>query len=495
MKDNDKVIELKNVSMEFPGVKALNNVSFDLRRGEVHALVGENGAGKSTLIKILTGVNKPTSGEFYYEGSLVEEPSPAKSIEMGIYAIYQEFNLLSRMTVAENVFFGQEVEKNHKLQIREMNEKCRELTDEIGVDINPQARIYDLSVAHQQIVEIARTLYRDIKVLIMDEPTAPLTDSEIEILFRIIKKLQAKGVSIIYISHRMDEIYEIADRATILRDGNYIQTSDVDSITKDELINAMVGRKLGNQYPEKKGNIGDVILKAENLTNKKVHGSSFELRQGEILGIAGMVGAGRTEMLRALYGADPISSGDVYIHGKKVKNRSPREAIKNGIGLLPEDRKNQGLFLQQSLEYNISFANLDVISGKFTVDKGKEKKLTEKLAKKLTVKAPSLQQKAVYLSGGNQQKVVLAKWLATDCEILVFDEPTRGIDVGAKKEIYDLMRQMTQEGKSIIMISSEMPELIGMSDRIIVIRDQEIVGEITDRKDMTQENILKMAIE
>jgi len=491
---SDKILELKNITMEFPGVKALDNVSFDLRKGEVHALVGENGAGKSTLIKILTGVNRQTSGDFYYEGKLVENVSPAKSMKMGIYAIYQEFNLLPSMTVAENIFFGQEIEQHHCLQIREMKRKCREITDQIGVDLDPGAKISSLSVAHQQIVEIARTLYRDIKVLIMDEPTAPLTESEINILFNIIKKLRERGVSIIYISHRMDEIYELADRATVLRDGQYIQTSEVCTISKAKLIRLMVGRELGNQYPEKRCEMGDVLLKVDDLTNEWVHGASFELRKGEILGIAGMVGSGRTEMVRALYGADPIEKGEITLRGKRVKNRSPQEAIRNGIGLLPEDRRSQGLFLQQSIKSNVSFCNLDAVSGRVVVNRKQETELCRSLSKKLAVKMSSIQQKAVFLSGGNQQKVVLAKWLATYCDILIFDEPTRGIDVGAKKEIYELMRQLTDEGKSIIMISSEMPELIGMSDRILVIRESEIVGEITEIKQMTQENILKLAI-
>lgn len=492
MKDN--IIELKNITMEFPGVKALDNVSFGLREGEIHALCGENGAGKSTLIKILTGVNIPTSGQFLFEGKPIENSSPANSMSLGIYAIYQEFNLLQHMTVAENIFFGQEIKKNGVLCKREMVKKCRELTNEIGVDIDPNSTVNKLSVAHQQIVEIARILNRNIRVLIMDEPTAPLTENEINILFKAIKKLKDKGVSIIYISHRLEEIFELADRITVIRDGQYIQTSDTADTTNEQLISLMVGRTLGSQYPEKSGKIGNKVLSVKNLTNRKVKHVSFDLYKGEILGIAGMVGSGRTEMVRALYGADPISEGKIEMNGKEIRISSPREAIRNGIGLIPEDRKNQGLYLQQSIRDNVSCCNLKAVSGKIIMDRKKEADLCTKLCKKMAVKMPSIMQKAVYLSGGNQQKVILAKWLATDCSILIFDEPTRGIDVGAKKEIYELMRQLTNEGKSIIMISSEMPELIGMSDRVLVMRDSELTGEIVELPKMTQENILKMAI-
>lgn len=410
----ENIIELKDITMEFPGVKALDQVSFNLKKGEIHALCGENGAGKSTLIKILTGVNIPTSGTFFFEGKEYQDPSPAKSMSMGIYAIYQEFNLLPHMTVAENVFFGQEIEENGVLQKKEMVQKCRELINEIGVDIDPNARVNRLSVAHQQIVEIARTLYRDIKVLIMDEPTAPLTENEIQILFKVIKKLKAEGVSIIYISHRLEEIFELADRITVIRDGQYIKTKKTSETTNEELIQLMVGRTLDQQYPEKVGERGEVILSVENLTNARVSHASFQLHRGEILGIAGMVGSGRTEMMRALYGADPITEGSVTLYGKKVEIHSPKDAIRYGIGLIPEDRKNQGLYLRQTIRDNVSCCNLEAVSGKIIMDRKKETDLCNDLCRQLAVKTPSIMQKVGLLSGGNQQKVVLAKWLATE---------------------------------------------------------------------------------
>jgi len=489
---DEYILELKNISKRFPGVLALNDVNFNLKKGEIHALVGENGAGKSTLIKIVTGAHEPTSGEMIFDGKTITKNDPTKSLNNGIATIYQELNLLPSMSVIDNIFMGQEMTKGKSfLDKKKMLKICNDVIAQLGVEINPKSLIRDLSVAYQQLVEIAKVMFTECKVLIMDEPTAPLTESEVEILFRIIRKLKEQGVSIIYISHKLNEIFELSDRITVIRDGEHISTMDTKDATKDELIKLMIGRELGDQYPEQNTQVGEPILKLENLTNKNVDDVSFELKEGEILGVAGLVGSGRTEMARVVFGADKKQSGTITLNGKEITVKSPLSAIKQGIGLIPEDRKRQGLLLNQIVKMNMTFSSLRNSEGVF-VNKKKENTLCQGLWEKLNIRGASLMQKVASFSGGNQQKVVLAKWLATNCDILIFDEPTRGIDVGAKREIYALMKQMTDEGKSIIMISSEMPELIGMSNRIIVFHEGTVVGELVG-DEISQENILKMA--
>jgi len=485
------ILQLQNISKNFPGVRALNNVNFDLKRGEIHALVGENGAGKSTLIKIITGAHEPTSGQMLVDGVAVSKNDPTKSMDNGIFTIYQELNLLSAMSVMDNMFLGKELAQGGLLSKRRMLQTCKDVIAQLGVEIDPKSLIRDLSVAYQQLVEIAKVLLSESKILIMDEPTAPLTESETEILFRIIKKLKEKGVSIVYISHKLDEVFELSDRITVIRDGEHIKTMDTGGATKDELIKLMIGRELGAQYPQRSANIGAPILEIEKLTNHRVKGVSLALKKGEILGIAGLVGSGRTEMARMVFGADKKQSGRIKLNGAEVTIKSPLDAIRQGIGLIPEDRKHQGLLLGQTIKLNMTFSNLRT-DKKPLINKKKETAFCKDLWQKLNIRGASLMQKVVNLSGGNQQKVVLAKWLATNCDILIFDEPTRGIDVGAKREIYTLMSQMSEESKSVIMISSDMPELIGMSDRIIVFHEGALVGELVG-DDISQENILKLA--
>jgi len=488
---SDCILQLQNISKNFPGVKALNNVNFDLRRGEVHALCGENGAGKSTLIKIITGALEPTDGQIIFDGNIVTKNDPTKSINSGIFTIYQELNLLPAMSVMDNMFMGKEIAHNGLLRKKEMLQACKDVIGELGVEINPKSLIRDLSVAYQQLVEIAKVLLEDSKVLIMDEPTAPLTENETEVLFRIIDKLKEKGVSIIYISHKLDEIFRLSDRTTVLRDGEHIKTMDTCDVTKEELIRLMIGRELGDQYPMRTPEIGAPLLQVTGLTNHRVRDISLTLKKGEILGVAGLVGSGRTEMARAVFGADKKQSGTIALNGTEITVKSPQDAIRQGIGLIPEDRKHQGLLLGQTIRMNMTFGSLRN-DKHLLINKKKETTFCKELWNKLNIRGASLMQKVASLSGGNQQKVVLAKWLATECDILIFDEPTRGIDVGAKREIYTLMNQLSGEGKSVLMISSEMPELIGMSDRIIVFREGELVGELTG-DDISQENILKLA--
>ena len=485
------ILQLQNISKNFPGVRALNNVSFDLKRGEIHALVGENGAGKSTLIKIITGALEPTGGQMIFDGRVITKNDPMKSINNGIFTIYQELNLLSAMSVMDNMFLGKEIAHKGFLSKKRMLQICNDVIGQLGVEINPKSLIRDLSVAYQQLVEIAKVLLSESKVLIMDEPTAPLTENETEILFGIIQKLKEKGVSIIYISHKLDEVFRLADRTTVIRDGEHIKTMYTKDATKEELIKLMIGRELGDQYPDHSPDIGEPLLQVESLRNHRVKDVSLVLRKGEILGVAGLVGSGRTEMARAIFGADKKHSGRLLLNGVEITVRSPLDAIRNGIGLIPEDRKHQGLLLQQTIKLNMTFSSLRSHKRPLIHMKN-EHKFCKDLWKKLNIRGSSLMQKAISLSGGNQQKVVLAKWLATKCDILIFDEPTRGIDVGAKREIYTLMSQMSKEGKSLIMISSEMPELIGMSDRIVVFREGALVGELSG-DDISQENILKMA--
>ena len=478
-----KILCLNGITKKYPGVIALQNVSLSFDEGEVHAIAGENGAGKSTFIKIITGAIQATSGTIQFEGQEIKNNTPDKSLALGIAAIYQEFNLFPALSVAENIFHGRYPRKHGMID---------KILESLGLDIKSDILVKNLSVGYQQLVEIAKAVSRDTKLLIMDEPSAPLTENEVHHLFKIVDNLKKRKVTILYISHRMEEIFTICDRVSVFRDGQYIQTMKVCDTNVDELIRIMVNRELGNQYPSKNYKKGKKVLEIKNFNTSILKNVSLEAYEGEILGLAGLVGAGRTETVRALFGADKLISGEIYLHGKKVKISSPRDAIKYGIGLIPEDRKKQGVLLGLSIRHNISFANLNEIKKNNIISMSKDIKASKKYIEALEIKTPSEEQLAGLLSGGNQQKVVLAKWLFRNSDILIFDEPTRGIDVGAKQEIYKLMIELVAQGKVIIMISSDMPELIGMSDRIIVMHKGEIKGSLT-RNDFSQETILSLA--
>ncbi len=494
---NGALLKLEGISKSFPGVRALANVHLEVRRGEVHALLGENGAGKSTLMKILSGAYARDKGEIYWEGRKVEIRQPKEAEELGIGIIYQEFNLVPQLSIAENVWLGREHFRNktlHLIDWKEMHNRTQALLEELHLDLDPDRPVDGLGVAHQQMVEIAKALSLDAKLLIMDEPTSALMDSEIQQLYAVIRKLKQRGVSVIFISHHLDEVFEICDRGTVLRDGEYVATIDVANTTKDQLIQLMVGRSLDQQYPKVITQRGQEALRVEGLSRKDVlHDISFSAYTGEILGIAGLVGAGRTELMRAVFGADPIDYGTVHVFGKQVKLQSPQEAIQAGLGLLPEDRKYQGLVLKLSVMHNVSMASLDKLKRVGLLQLKFEKQRTLGFVSKLRILTPSVDQLVQNLSGGNQQKVVLAKWLASQSKVLIFDEPTRGIDVGAKVEVYNLMNSLVESGAAVIMVSSEMPELLGMSDRILVIHEGRVAGEFS-REEATQEKILAAAM-
>lgn len=489
----DTILKVQDISRYYPGVKALNGISFEIRRGEVHAICGENGAGKSTFIKILTGAIEPSGGTIGFEGVQYKRLSPKQSMELGINVIYQEFSLIPFLSVAENIFYGRELKRHGVRDIKEMNRKAEELCREMGVSIDIKARVCDLGIAYQQIVEILKAVSQRSKFIIMDEPTAPLTVNETQIFFKIIEKLKKDQVTIVFISHRLEEVFQICDRVTVFCDGAYISTREVSEITQKQLISSMVGRELADDYPKPNRTIQEeIILKAEGLSNQYVKNVSFELKRGEILGFGGLVGAGRTELARAIFGADGISEGKLELRSTPYIPHTPKSAIKAGIGLIPEDRKNQGVVLSQSVKENAVFSILKKCSRATVISSKTEQEYVDQYIRELNIKTPSKDQLVKNLSGGNQQKVVLAKMLATNCDVLIFDEPTRGIDVGAKYEIYSLMCKLVEHGKSIIMISSEMSELIGMSDRILVMGAGRITGELK-KAEFKQETILEMA--
>ncbi len=491
----ENILEMVNIEKEFPGVKACKKCKLELRKGEVHVLLGENGAGKSTLMKILVGIEQKDAGKIIYRGKEVNFQNYKQSEENGIGIIYQEFNLIPKLSVCENIFIGKQPTKNGLVSWKKMQEEAKKILDSLQVNIDVNAKIEDLGVAQQQMVEIAKVLSIDANIIIMDEPTSALTEKEIDKLFETIKRLKEQGVSIIYISHRMEEIAKIGDRATIMRDGEYIATVEFGSVTMDEIINLIVGRTLSEKYPKEEHKQGKLILKASHIkSGSMVKDVSFEVYEGEIVGFAGLMGAGRTETMRAIFGADIMEKGEVFIDDKKVNIRSPKEAIDNGIGFLTEDRKNQGLVLNMSVKENITLTNLkELIDNGIFLNLKKEVSIAKKLSDDLTVKTPSVEQKTKNLSGGNQQKVVLAKWINRDCRILIFDEPTRGIDVGAKSEIYKLMNKLCNKGIAIIMISSELPEIMGMSDRIYVMHEGLITGEVKSTE-ADQNKLMKYAI-
>lgn len=487
-------LKMKDICKSYPGVKALDHVSFELYKGEVHALLGENGAGKSTLCKIIAGAQSRDSGEYFIGDEKIEELNPGSAKEKGIGIIYQEFNLVPYLKVYENLFLGKELKKGPNTDKKLMIQKTKEVLDRFHMEIDPEARICDLTNAYKQLVEIAKAVLEDAKVLIMDEPTAPLTSREVEILFHLIRELKSNGVAIIYISHRLEELFEVSDRITVMRDGQYITTVNTKDTNRKELVSMMVGRELGEDFPERNTKIGEDVLRVEHLSTDKtkLKDINFSLRKGEILGFAGLVGAGRTEVMRAIFGADPKTAGEVYVKGKKVDIKKPVDAIDNGISLIPEDRKGQGVSLTMNIRENISLVSLKRICHGGMVDKKKDREWAQQYIDALEIKTPTMEQKAKNLSGGNQQKVAIAKWLVTESDIIILDEPTRGIDVGAKQEIYHLMNKLIEQGKSIIMISSEMPELLGMSDRILVMHEGRITGEL-GRGEATQELVLEYA--
>lgn len=492
----DKVIlTMKGIDKSFPGVHALKGVDLEVRKGEVHALMGENGAGKSTLMKVLTGIYSKDMGNITYEGKEVEFATPKEAQNAGISIVHQELNMMNHLTVAQNIFIGREIMTGKFISDAQMNKEAKKLFERLNIDINPNTIMGDLTVGKQQMCEIAKAISRDAKVIIFDEPSAALTESEIEELFKIIRDLKSKGMGIVYISHRMDEIKVITDRVTVMRDGEYVGTIITKESTKDDIINMMVGRVI-YEDPKDKSNVAEdapVVLKVEHLNaGKMVRDVSFELRKGEILGFSGLMGAGRTETARALFGADKKDSGDIYIHGKKVDITNPQEAVANGIGYLSEDRKRYGIVVEKTVAENTTMSALEKFTKGLFIDKKKESEVAKQYVEALKTKTPSVSQEVINLSGGNQQKVVIAKWLVRDCDILIFDEPTRGIDVGAKSEIYNLMNDLVAQGKSIIMISSEMTEVLRMSDRIIVMCEGRKTGEIPI-EEATQQNIMHAA--
>ena len=492
---NEVILTMEGIDKSFPGVHALDHVNLEVRKGEVHALMGENGAGKSTLMKVLTGIYTRDSGTITYEGKEVEFHGPKEAQEAGIVIVHQELNMMNHLTVAQNIFIGREFMKGGLIDDAKMNEESKKLFEQLGIKIDPTEKMGNLTVGKQQMCEIAKAISHKAKVIIFDEPSAALTEAEIEELFKIIRDLRDQQLGIVYISHRMDEIKVITDRVTVMRDGGYVGTLITKDCTKDDIINMMVGRVI-YEDPKTKSMVAPdapVVLKVEHLNaGKMVQDVSFELHKGEILGFSGLMGAGRTETARALFGADPKESGDIYINGKKVDIKSPKDAVALGIGYLSEDRKRYGIVVDKSVAENSTMAHLkNFVKGLF-IDKKKEEDATQDYIKRLNTKTPSTDQLVVNLSGGNQQKVVLAKWLVKDCDILIFDELTRGIDVGAKSEIYHLMNELVAQGKSIIMISSEMTEILRMSDRIVVMCEGKKTAEI-DIADATQESIMHAA--
>lgn len=488
-------LSLRNITKRYPGVIALDDVSLEFNKGEIHALVGENGAGKSTLIKIITGAVVPDEGTIVIGDKELKSLTPSLSYQMGIAAVYQELVQLESMTVFDNIFmceYGRGENKGLVLNKKRLREKASELLAEFGVQIDPDAIVGSLSTACRQIIEILKAISQNARVMIFDEPTSSLTIEEQEDLFRIIRRLKDIGVTIIYISHRLDEIFELCDRVTILRDGKYVATKRIADTNKMEVISLMVGRELKEIYPAHDSVSDDVVLQVEHFSGPGVEDISFQLHKGEILGFAGLVGAGRTELMNLIYGAVEKTGGTLFINGEEKNIKSPADALSNRIGLIPEDRKIQGCFLDQTICWNSCITNIREISSATFVNRRLETNQAVEFVKKLKIKTPSIQQIPNNLSGGNQQKVVLAKVLAANCSILIFDEPTRGIDVGARFEIYNLMVSLVNEGKSIIMVSSDMEELLGMSDRILVLHEGRLAGELK-RNEFNQDRIMQLA--
>jgi ribose transport system ATP-binding protein len=486
------LLRMESIDKSFPGVRALSGVSLEIRPGEVHALIGENGAGKSTLMKILSGVYKKDAGRILWEGKEVEITSTTCATEMGISIIYQELNQMPNLSVAENLFIGRERRKAKiLLDKRRSIHEAQAFIAEVGLEIDVRTPCRDLSIAQRQMVEVAKALSINAKLIIMDEPTSSLTDRETDILMGLIRRLRDSGVAIVYISHKLREIFEISDRITVLRDGEVIGTMQTIDSTEDMLIQKMVGRALTDIYPNREAPIGNVVLEVRDLrAGSAVNGVSFEVRAGEILGFAGLVGAGRSETMRAVFGIDRRESGEIEVAGKQLHRHTPTESIRAGLGFVPEDRKLQGLILNMAVRENTTLASMKAMRMRGVVSRRIEQRVTRQYIERLKIKTPSIEQHVMNLSGGNQQKVVIAKWLATSPKVLILDEPTRGIDVGAKKEIHVLMSELTAKGVAVVMVSSELPEILGMSDRIVVMHEGRIRGEFT-RNEATQEKIME----
>lgn len=488
----EEILRLEGICKNFPGVKALQNVSLSIKKGEVHALMGENGAGKSTLMKIVAGLYKPEAGEILIKNQKVQIHSAGDAIKLGISMIHQELMMIPDMTVAENIFLGREptIKRTGVFNRREINRMAREVLEKINADINPRILMKNLSVAEAQLVEIAKAVSFNSDILIMDEPTSAISDREVEKLFKLIKELKKSGVAIIYISHKMDEIFKIADRITVLRDGQFVDSKRASELDKDMLVSMMVGRKLSSIYPKLEASFGDIALEVKNLTKKGLFENiSFNVRKGEILGISGLMGAGRTELVETIFGLRKSDSGEIFIDGKRIEIKNSNQAIKSGIALVPEDRKGAGLNLIASINDNIALPNLNQLCNFGVIKKGMERRCTDDQINALRIKTTSRNQAVDSLSGGNQQKVVMGKWLLCNPDVLILDEPTRGVDVGAKAEIHSIISKLAVEGKAVIMISSEMPEIIGMSDRVIVLSEGRLTGEFT-REEITQEKIM-----
>ena len=489
------LLKAENISKSFPGVKALDKVNLTIEGGKVHTIIGENGAGKSTLMKILMGILLPDEGEILYKGVKVKLMSVQEAIKTGISMIHQELLPFPELSIAENIFMGNEPTSRIPgwINKREMNKNGALLMDKLGAKVDVTRAMKELSIAEMQMVEIAKAISNQSEVIIMDEPTSALSNREIAILFSIIEELKQQGIAIIYISHKMDEIFKISDTITVMRDGKHITTCAINAIDQKKLISLIVGREINSIFDKKENTPGEIILSVTELTGEKFKDINFNLRRGEILGIAGLMGSGRTEIVNSIYGLEKIVKGDIFINGKKVKIRSPKDAIKNSIGLVSEDRKKYGLVLGSSVKHNISLSSLEKCKNGLFLNLKEENEIANAQINKLNIKTSSSDQLANYLSGGNQQKIVIAKVLLNDADIIIFDEPTRGIDIGAKSEIYKLMNQLTNEGKALIVISSELPEILGLSDRILVIREGEIKAELS-QAEATQELIMKHAM-
>jgi len=494
MNNNDNILELRGITKKFPGVTALKQVNLDITDGEVHVLVGENGAGKSSLIKVLCGIYIPDEGDMTYLGATYAPRNPFDAIRSGVRVVYQEFNLLSYLSVAENIFFEQLPGKRGFVDFKTLYRKTEELLDVVGLKISPKTSVELLGVAQMQLIEIAKALSSKSRILILDEPTATLSSKEIDTLFGIIGKLKSEGVTIIYISHRLQEVFEIGDRISVLRNGENTGTQSASNITVPEIVRMMVGKSMDEEYPFKAEiKPGETILSVRDLRCRgNTDAISFEVGKGELLGISGLIGSGRTDAMRAIFGADPRDSGDIILNGKAITIKSPRDAVRNGICLLTEDRKTQGLILNMPCYVNITLTDLNAVANRGFIQNDLERQTADRLVGELAIKTPSISQWVGNLSGGNQQKVVLAKWLFRNTDVLIFDEPTRGIDVGAKYEIYLLLWKLAAAGKGIIIVSSDLPEMLGICHRIIVFSNGKITGEVA-RENFSQEVILGMA--
>lgn len=490
---SEAILQLKHITKRFPGVLALDDISVDVYPGEILALCGENGAGKSTLIKTCTGAVIPDEGEIIVNGKTYHQMTPQLADENGIAVIYQELNSVGDLSASENVFLGNEIKKGFLVDKKAMAKEAAKIFKQLDIKIDPYEQVKNLTVGYCQMIEIAKAIAHHAKVLVMDEPSAPLTNNEIEKMFALVERLKSQGVAIIYISHRMPEIFRLSDRITVMRDGKHIRTLNTKDTTEKELIHLMVGRELTSSYPVRKDTVGEeVVLKAENITGNGVHDISFEVKKGEILGFAGLIGAGRTELAELIFGVKKIQSGNLYWKGKKVSFSCPKQAIEAGIVLCPEDRKQQGLCLPMTVSDNISLSQLRKLATMNVIHKAEEKEMALRYKEELNIKTPDIRQIVKNLSGGNQQKVVLAKGLATSPDLVIFDEPTRGIDVGAKFEIYKLLNTLVESGKTVIMISSEMEELMGMADRILVLAEGHLSGELM-RQEFDQDRIMRCA--